>query len=130
MPNYEYRCKQCRQRFSVFYKSYGDYDRATPACPNCGSTNVATLITGVAVQGTAPDYGAMSAHDMLSVLESGDSQQVGEMFQQVGGGDPRLGTDYHEATQRLLKGESKESVESALTQKEKSEKQALKKALD
>lgn len=130
MPNYEYRCKQCRHRFSVFYKSYGDYDHATPSCPNCASTNVATLITGVSVQGTSPDYNDMSAHDMLSVLESGDSRQVGEMFQQVGGGDPRLGADYHEATQRLLKGESKESVEGALTQKENSEKQALKKALD
>lgn len=130
MPNYEYRCKQCRHRFSVCYKSYGDYDHATPSCPNCASTNVATLITGVSVQGTSPDYNDMSAHDMLSVLESGDSRQVGEMFQQVGGGDPRLGADYHEATQRLLKGESKESVEGALTQKENSEKQALKKALD
>ena len=32
----------------------------------------------------------MSASEMLSVLESGDRQQVHEMYEQVGGADPAL----------------------------------------
>jgi hypothetical protein len=44
------------------------------------------------------------------VLESGDSRQVGEMFQQVAGDEGMADPQLHEATQRLLKGENMEKV--------------------
>lgn len=117
MPNYDYKCKACGERFSLFYKTYADYDAATKACPTCGSESLARLIQRVNVQTPSRDYGRMSSGEMLSVLESGDSRQVGEMFQQIGGTDPALGKDYHDATQRLLKGESKGAVERDLQAK-------------
>jgi putative FmdB family regulatory protein len=120
MPVYEYRCKTCGERFSLFYKSYDDYDAATPECPNCASANLARLITSVAVQTPSRDYSHMSPQEMMSVLDSGDSRQVGEMFQQVGGADPRLGAEYHETTRQLLRGESMDKVEKDLQTRQSS----------
>lgn len=114
MPVYEYKCEDCGERFAMFYKTYADYDAATPRCPACGSVDLARLITSVTVQKPSRDYATMSSGEMLSVLESGDSRQVGEMFQQIGGSDPALGAEYHDATQKLLGGEKPEKVEQDL----------------
>jgi putative FmdB family regulatory protein len=120
MHQYDFRCKACDSRFTLFYKTYKDYDAATPTCPNCQSTSLSRLIQRVAIQKPQRDYTSMSSGEMLSVLESGDSRQVGEMFQQVGGSSPELGMQYHEATQRLLQGEKMEKVEKDLQQQNKS----------
>ena len=115
MPAYDYRCKACQHRFTAFYKTYQDYDAASPECPQCGSGDVTRLISRVAIPRPSRDFSKMSSDEMLSVLESGDSRAVGEMFDQVGGSDPSLGAEYHEATQRLLRGESMEKVERDLS---------------
>ena len=118
MPTYDYKCRECGNRFSLFYKSYAAYDEAQPTCPNCESGALSRLITSVAIQSPTRDYTGMSSGEMLSVFESGDSRQVGEMFQQIGGTDPRLGKDYHDATESLLKGDSMDSVEKSLSEKQ------------
>lgn len=114
MHQYDFRCKNCKEKFAVFYKTYADYDSATPECPNCGHTELSRLITSVAINKPERDFSKMSSNEMLSVLESGDSRQVGEMFNQVGGGDPRLGAQYHETTKKLLDGQSVNKVENDL----------------
>ncbi len=88
MPQYDYRCKRCRKRFALFYKTYALYDAATPNCPNCGATELSRLITQVAIAKPNRDYSRMSSGEMLSVLETGDEGQVGEMFRQVGAAVP------------------------------------------
>jgi len=119
MPQYDFRCKQCKERFTLFYKTYSAYDNATPECPHCGHTELSRLITSVAINKPGRDYTAMSSNEMLSVLESGDSRQVGEMFDQVGGGDPALGAQYHETTKKLLDGQGLDKVESDLKKSQK-----------
>ena len=116
MPYYDFRCKNCDKRFTIFYKTYADYDRAIPECSHCGHTDLTRLITSVAIHKPGRDYTGMSSNEMLSVLEAGDSRQVGEMFQQIGGGDPALGAQYHETTQKLLDGQSLDKVENDLQQ--------------
>ena len=114
MPTYDYRCQDCGTRFSLYYKTYADYDQAVPRCPQCESSALSRLITSVRFARPSRDYTSMSSQEMLSVLDSGDSRQVGEMFQQVGGTSPELGADFHEATEQLLKGESMDKVEKNL----------------
>jgi putative FmdB family regulatory protein len=114
MPAYDYRCNQCGRSVTLFYKTYKEYDAASHTCPHCNSTSLTRLISRVAVARPSRDYGNMSANEMLNVLEGGDSREVGSMFEQVGAGDPSLGADYHDATQRLLRGESPESIENDL----------------
>ena len=120
MPQYDFRCKNCKKRFALFYKTYDSYDAATPECPNCGHTELSRLITSVAINSPDRNYAKMSSNEMLSVLESGDSRQVGKMFEQVGGGDPTLGAQYHETTKKLLDGQSLDKVEKDLQKKQSS----------
>jgi putative FmdB family regulatory protein len=113
MPYYDYRCNNCGRPFALFYKSYKDYEAAESfTCPNCGSTDVTRRIRRVAIAQPSRDLSSISSNEMLSVMEGGDSREVGRMFQQVAdttGED--LGATYTETAQRLLKGESMDSVE-------------------
>lgn len=112
MPSYDYRCKNCGREFTLFYKTYKDYDAATHTCPHCGSVDLSRLIRRVAIQKPSRDFAKMSSDDMLSVLESGNSRQVGEMFRQVAGDAPEAADpQFQEATERMLKGESLDSIE-------------------
>lgn len=114
MHTYDFRCKRCQYAFTLHYKTYGDYDRATRACPQCGSAELSRIIKRVAIQAPTRDYTRMAPEEMLSVLESGDSRQVGQMFAQAGGSSPEAGTPLNEATERLLRGESLDRVEQRL----------------
>lgn len=124
MPAYDFRCKTCGQEFTLFYKTYHAYDHAERTCSNCGSSQLSRVINRIALQTPARDFTKMSAGEMLSVLESGDSRQVGQMFQQVGGSSPELGADFHETTQQLLQGEPMEKVEKTLQEKDTAKKSA------
>ncbi len=123
MPSYDFRCKQCGEEFTIFYKTYADYDEAQRTCPHCQSTALARVIRRVSVQSPSRDYSRMGAGEMLSVFESGDSKQVGKMFEQIGGTNPALAQPYHEVTKRLLGGENLDTVERSLQQRD-SEKKA------
>lgn len=125
MPSYDYRCNNCGRTFALFYKSFKDYDpEGEHVCPHCQSTDVVRRIRRVAIQKPGRDLSSLSANEMLSVLDSGNSQEVGKMFQQVaetaGGDAGDLSPVYHEATDRLLKGESMQSVENDLSSRESS----------
>lgn len=116
MPSYDYRCNQCGRSFVLFYKSYKDYDGATPECPHCNSPEVARRIKRVTIAKPGRDMSTMSSNEMLSVMDGGNSREIGQMFQQVAdttGVDP--GATYREAADRLTKGESIQSVENDLS---------------
>ena len=117
MPAYDFRCTNCHEEFSLIYKSVASYAKATPQCTNCQSEDLSRLIREVNVSAVNRDYARMDAGEMLQVFESGDSKQVGKMFDQIGGTNPALGAEYHEATKRLMKGESMDNVESSLQKK-------------
>lgn len=115
MPAYDFRCNQCGTNLTLVYRSFAAYDAATPTCTNCQSTDLTRIITSVNI-GRATEthnYKDMSANEMLSVLESGDSRAVGEMMKQVGDGAPKskLGEDYHNAAEALSRGVDANTVE-------------------
>lgn len=114
MPVYDYRCNSCGQRSALFYKNYRDYDRARTEglrCPNCGSTEMTRLISRVAVAKPGRNYASMSSDEMLSVLEGGDSREVGKMMQQVGQDEVMGDPVTREVTERLIKGDKPEKIE-------------------
>jgi putative FmdB family regulatory protein len=115
MLSYEYRCKNCGHPVTFTYKTYKDYDTASRVCPQCGSADLTRLISRVAIARPSRDYSGMSSQEMLSVFEGGKSEEMGEMFRQVadsvpGGVDPQI----QEVTERLLKGDKPEKIESDL----------------
>jgi len=125
MPSYDYRCNSCGRKINLFYKSYKDYDAATAAgthtCPHCGSRQLTRLISRVAIPKPGRDYKQMSSNEMLSVMEGGDSREVGEMFHELGADqgidDPAFG----EITERLRGGDSPEAIERDLGVSDSSE---------
>ncbi|MCY4146753.1 MAG: hypothetical protein OXE95_10550 [Chloroflexi bacterium] len=83
MPQYDFRCKTCGERFSLHFKSVAAYAAATPQCYACDSVELSRIISGVAIPQAQRDYRNMSAGEMLSVLEAGEKKQVDDMFRQV-----------------------------------------------
>ncbi|NWG18186.1 MAG: zinc ribbon domain-containing protein [Chloroflexi bacterium] len=115
MPSYDYRCKPCGRVFTLFYKSYKDYDAASPVCPQCGSSDLTRLIRQVSIARPSPNLANLSSGEMLSVLDGGDSREIGSLFQQVGdSAGVDLGQTYRETAERLQKGESVERIENDL----------------
>ncbi len=115
MPSYDYRCKNCGRPTTFSYKTYKDYDAASRVCPHCGSADLTRIINRIAIARPSRDYSGMSPQEMLSVFEGGKSEEMGAMFQQVadtvpGGADPQI----KEVTERLLKGDKPEKIESDL----------------
>lgn len=115
MPSYDFQCKSCGERFVLAYKSYQDYDEATHTCPHCGSTDLTRLISRVAIAKPGRDLANLSANEMLSVMEGGDSREVGELFRQVGDSVPGgMDAEYNTVTDRLLSGDKPEHIEADL----------------
>ncbi|HET7037517.1 MAG TPA: zinc ribbon domain-containing protein [Thermomicrobiaceae bacterium] len=58
MPIYEYLCRDCRKRVSVFFRSYAAV--GDPACPECGGTKLERRFSRVVVRrgGAAQAEGA------------------------------------------------------------------------
>jgi putative FmdB family regulatory protein len=115
MPVYDYRCNVCGRKSALFYKSYKDYDAATAAhahtCPNCGSHDLTRLISRVAIAKPGRDYANMSSNEMLSVMEGGDSRELGRMMQQLGQDEAVSDPAFSEITERLVKGDAPEHIE-------------------
>lgn len=73
MPIYEYRCLDCRRRFSVFYRSIRAAG-GTATCPRCGGTRTERLMSRVYwIRGEAGTAG-MGDDDFgeLDGLDDGD----------------------------------------------------------
>lgn len=49
MPTYEYRCAECGKTF-IQDSSIAEHEAARPACPKCGSRNVAQSFSAVYVK--------------------------------------------------------------------------------
>lgn len=114
MPAYDYRCNSCGRSVSLFYKSYKAYDEANASghtCPNCGSHELTRLISRVALPKPAQNYAKMTSDQMLSVLEGGDSREVGKMMNQVGQDAALSDPTMQEVAGRLMKGDSPDRIE-------------------
>ena len=48
MPNYDYRCLDCKRRFEIFL-TYQEYGTTAVACRHCGSQNVQRRIGRIRV---------------------------------------------------------------------------------
>jgi len=115
MPLYEYRCQDCKTRFSVRV-SYADYDAFTPVCSKCGSVNVLRKIGRIRV--TRSDESRMDqyADADLAGLED-DPQAMGRMMRKMSGElGEAMPDEFNEMVDRLEAGQSPEEIEAAMPQ--------------
>lgn len=114
MPNYEYRCLNCRKRFDVFF-TFSDYGTRPVICPHCKSENVQRKIGRVRVaRSDESRMSSMADPDALAGLED-DPRSLGRMMREMShevGED--MGPEFDEVVGRLEAGQSPEQIENDL----------------
>jgi putative FmdB family regulatory protein len=114
MPNYEYRCLNCRKRFDIFL-TYAEYGTRPVICPHCKSDHVQRRITKVRV--ARSDESRMeniADPGNLQGLED-DPRALGRMMRQMSSEvDDELGPEFNEVIGRLEAGQSPDEIEREL----------------
>jgi len=64
MPIYEYRCRDCNQKFSRLQKVGAGTEGVR--CPNCEGTKVERLLSSFASTSSTTDGASLSAHSCSS----------------------------------------------------------------
>jgi putative FmdB family regulatory protein len=117
MPSYDFRCESCKKRVVLSYKTYANYDAATPTCPLCGSTRLTRIITRVAIaKSEERRFGDLSDETALDDMANADPTTMGrymrKMSDQIG---EDLGEEFNDVVDRLERGQSPEEIESQLS---------------
>src|SRR3954470_6545166 len=107
MPIYEYRCGDCKRRVQLFYQTFSSAENATPTCPNCGSTNLARLVSRVfQLKSEEAQLEDLADPSSFGDLDENDPKSVARWARKLGsqmGED--LGDDWGEMVDRLESGE-------------------------
>ncbi len=115
MPAYDYRCNDCKRRVVLTYKTYADYDQATPTCPRCHGTNLTRLISRVAIAKSDESRFDRMDDAALDDLAEADPATMGRYLRRMGqeaGED--LGDEFHEVVDRLERGENPDDIEASM----------------
>lgn len=84
MPAYDYRCKDCRHRFTLTYTSVKEQDEAHPVCPRCGADRLDRLIRRVAVMvGEDARLERLSDPARLAGIDENDPRAVGALMRDL-----------------------------------------------
>ncbi len=111
MPVYEYRCRDCGRKFSLFVRS-PDGPTVGP-CPRCGSLEVSRLISRVAVMKSEETRleELTDPSSLLSDLDENDPKSVARWMRRMSkeiGED--MGPEFDEAIDRIEAGEDPNKV--------------------
>lgn len=105
MPVYEYRCGDCRRRSSIFFRSFNDV--SSPACPVCGSSRMAKLVSRVVTIRSEEDrLEALADPSSLAGIDEDDPKSVAAWARRMGselGED--LGDEFDEVVDAMERGE-------------------------
>ncbi len=118
MPNYPYRCLDCKKRFEVFM-TYSEYGNRPVTCPHCRSEHVERRISRIRfARSEESRLENMVDTNNLEGLED-DPRALGKMMRKMGremGGDMEgeAGSEFNEMVDRLEAGQSPEEIESAM----------------
>ena len=116
MPIYEYRCTDCKRRFSVFWRTYADAESGEPVCSRCGSANVSRLVSRVRiVRSEESHFESLSDPNSLPDFDESDPQSLGRWMRKVEnemGED--MGDEFHEVVGRLEAGEDPAAIEQSI----------------
>lgn len=114
MPNYDYRCLNCRRRFDVFF-TYSEYGTKPVICPHCKSDHVMRRINKVRVaRSDAGRLESMADPENLAGLDD-DPRTLGRMMREMRGEiGEEMGPEFDEVVSRLESGQSPEQIEQDL----------------
>lgn len=115
MPNYDYRCLDCRRRSTVF-QTYREYGAVAVTCPHCGSANLKRRIGRVRVlRSEESRLDSLADPEDWGDIDENDPRSIARAMRRMGdemGED--LPDEFDEVVDRLEAGEDPESIESSL----------------
>lgn len=114
MPEYDFKCDDCRRNVVLSYKSLTAYAEAeVHRCPRCGGENVRRRIGRVALGRSDDDRLAGVADEaMLNQIDENDPRSLGRFMKTMSremGED--IGDDFNEVVERLESGQPPEQIE-------------------
>jgi len=111
MPIYEYGCKDCRRKTSVFLRSYSS-KAEPPVCGNCGGSNLVRLFSRVAImKSEEARLAEMSDPSNFGDLDQNDPKSVAKLMRKMQGQmDEDIGPEMSEAIERMEDGEMPEDL--------------------
>jgi len=114
MPNYPYRCLDCKKRFEI-YMTYSEYGTLPVACPHCNSANVQRRISRIRIARSEDSrLEDMSDTDDFSGLED-DPRALGKMMRKMSSEmGEEMEPEFDEVIGRLEAGQSPEEIEAAI----------------
>lgn len=115
MPTYDYRCKACGKRASI-YQSYEDYGSKPVKCPHCGSEELQRLINRVRFARSEDSrLESLSDPGAWGDFDENDPRSMARMMRKMGDelGEEMPG-EFDEVVDRLEAGESPEEIEKTM----------------
>lgn len=116
MPIYEYRCRDCKRRVSIFWRTFSDAEAGTPACPRCGGTNLTRIVSRVRViRSEESRLDDMADPSNLPDFDENDPKSMGRWMRKMSaevGED--MGPEFDEVIGRLEAGEDPEEIEKTM----------------
>ena len=104
MPIYEFSCKSCSNRVSIFVRSISS--EVSGKCDRCGSADLERLISRVVVLKSGGDFDSLDEDRMLSGFDENDPKAMAawaRKMQREMGED--AGPEFEEMVEKLERGE-------------------------
>lgn len=114
MPTYDYRCLNCKRRFSIFM-SYQDYGQKNVTCPHCASEQVQRRIGRIRfARSEESRLESLADPSALEGMED-DPVALGRMMRKMGNEmGEELGPEFNEVVDRLESGQNPDEIEKSL----------------
>lgn len=114
MPQYDFRCLDCKKRFRVFL-TFAEYGVKPVACTHCGSQNVQRRIGRIRVaKGSESRLAAMADPALLDTVDE-DPRALGRMMRELSHETgEEMPAEFDEVVDRLEKGQTPEDIEREL----------------
>lgn len=117
MPIYEYDCADCEERVPLFFRSFAEVDARPVSCPKCGGSNLARVISKVAVvQTESRGQASRSSSGSQPAADQSDPKSLARSMREASQGQD-FGREFKEVATRLEAGEKPASIEKSLRQR-------------